>query len=77
MVADLGVEYRQQALELVQFYLEHLEFVSEELLKSMLHQVLEESIGVFFVPRFEVEIACDVVHALAVADLGVVAGIRT
>lgn len=41
MLGDLGVVDCEQALELVHLYLEHLELVGEQLLETLLHEVLE------------------------------------
>jgi hypothetical protein len=71
------MEDRQQTFELVHLDLEHLELVYENFLEPYLHQVLENTVCVLLVAGFDVEIACQIVHALTVRNIGVVVCIGT
>ncbi len=59
----------QQPFKLVHLDFEHFELVGEQFLEAFFHEVLEQPVTVLFVFALDEEVACDVVHALAVADL--------
>jgi hypothetical protein len=59
----------QQTFKLVHLDFEHFELVGEEFLEAFFHEVLEQPITVLFVFALNEQVPCDVVHALAVADL--------
>ena len=77
VVADFRMEYCQQSLELIEFNFQDLELIGKKLFESILHQILEHTVGSLLVLGFYVEIACDVVHPLAVTDFSMIASVST
>ena len=59
----------QQPLKLIHLDFEHFELVGEQFLEAFFHEVLEEPITVLLVFALDEQVPCNVVHALAVADL--------
>jgi hypothetical protein len=59
----------QQSFKLVHLDFEHFELVGEQFLEAFFHEVLEEPVTVLLVFALDEQVPCNIVHALAVADL--------
>lgn len=77
VLADLRVEDGQEPFELVHLQLEDFELVDENFLEPVLHQVLEDTIGMLLMSGLDVNVSSKVVHALTVADVLVEIGISS
>lgn len=71
MLANFRMEDSEEALELIHFDFENFKLIYEYFLEPYLHQVLEDAICVLLIHGLNVDVSCQIVHALAVGNVRV------